>query len=58
LFFKFFILTKANGNYALYLLRKKDGSGIARLLKAKELENDPEGFWASQYQLHTNGQKK
>lgn len=45
----------ANGNYGLYLLRKGDGAGMARLQKAKELEQDPEGFWAGQLELHSSG---
>ncbi len=43
----------AHGNYGLFLLRSGDGSGVARLQKAKDLENDPEnGFWAHQYEVH------
>lgn len=50
----------ANGNYGLFLIRSnKSADGAARLLKAKQLEDDEDGFWAAQYEMHvTNGGKK
>jgi tetratricopeptide (TPR) repeat protein len=49
----------ANGNYGLFLLRNGHAADAKpRLEKARDLENDPEGFWANQLASHFPAGKK
>ncbi len=49
----------AAGNYGLFLMRNNDlANAKQRLEKARDLENDPEGFWAEQLRCHFGAKGK